>query len=689
MPKLTINGNEVEVPSGTTILQACQHAGIEVAHFCYHERLAIAGNCRMCLVEVEKSPKPIASCAMPATDGMVVLTNSPKALKAQKGVMEFLLINHPLDCPICDQGGECDLQDQAMAYGFDRGRFEENKRAVRDKDFGPLVETHMTRCIHCTRCIRFMTEIAGVQELGATGRGEDMEITTYIERALDSELSANIIDLCPVGALTSKPYAFVARSWELEKTESIDVMDAVGSNVRIDSRGPQVLRVLPRVHEAINEEWISDKTRYAIDGLVRRRLDRPFIGRDHKREVDWREAIEFAAERLKMVPGERIAAIAGDLCDAEAMFALKELLSGLGAASLDCRQDGAKLDPSCRAGYLFNTTIAGIENADVCLLVGADPRWEAPLVNARMRKRHLQGGFRIAAIGPALDLTFPVEMLGNDGSLLNALVAGEHSWAAALRTAKSPMIVVGQGALARSDGARVLGVARQIADSCGLVRDDWNGFNVLHSAAARVGGLDIGFVPGAGGPNVDGIVAGCRSGHIEVLYLLGADEIDCSDLGSAFVIYQGHHGDAGARRADVVLPGCAYTEKDGTYVNTEGRVQLARRAVFPPGEAREDWRILRALSAALGRPLAFDTLRELRRRMWDAHPVLTESDVVTRSPWKVFGESGPVAPGPFEYPIKDFYRTDPISRASETMAQCSELLVARRYRAPARTGTYG
>jgi len=689
MPKLTINGNEVEVPSGTTILQACQHAGIEVAHFCYHERLAIAGNCRMCLVEVEKSPKPIASCAMPATDGMVVLTNSPKALKAQKGVMEFLLINHPLVCPICDQGGECDLQDQAMAYGFDRGRFEENKRAVRDKDFGPLVETHMTRCIHCTRCIRFMTEIAGVQELGATGRGEDMEITTYIERALDSELSANIIDLCPVGALTSKPYAFVARSWELEKTESIDVMDAVGSNVRIDSRGPQVLRVLPRVHEAINEEWISDKTRYAIDGLVRRRLDRPFIGRDHKREVDWREAIEFAAERLKMVPGERIAAIAGDLCDAEAMFALKELLSGLGAASLDCRQDGAKLDPSCRAGYLFNTTIAGIENADVCLLVGADPRWEAPLVNARMRKRHLQGGFRIAAIGPALDLTFPVEMLGNDGSLLNALVAGEHSWAAALRTAKSPMIVVGQGALARSDGARVLGVARQIADSCGLVRDDWNGFNVLHSAAARVGGLDIGFVPEAGGPNVDGIVAGCRSGHIEVLYLLGADEIDCSDLGSAFVIYQGHHGDAGARRADVVLPGCAYTEKDGTYVNTEGRVQLARRAVFPPGEAREDWRILRALSAALGRPLAFDTLRELRRRMWDAHPVLTESDVVTRSPWKVFGESGPVAPGPFEYPIKDFYRTDPISRASETMAQCSELLVARRYRAPARTGTYG
>jgi NADH-quinone oxidoreductase subunit G len=689
MVKLTIDGRGVEVPTGTTILQACQHAGIEVAHFCYHERLAIAGNCRMCLVEVEKSPKPIASCAMPATDEMVVLTNSPKALKAQKGVMEFLLINHPLDCPICDQGGECDLQDQAMAYGFDRGRFEENKRAVRDKDFGPLVETHMTRCIHCTRCIRFMTEVAGVQELGATGRGEDMEITTYIERALDSELSANIIDLCPVGALTSKPYAFVARPWELTKAESVDVMDAVGSNIRIDSRGPQVLRVLPRVHEAINEEWISDKARYAIDGLLRRRLDRPFIGRDRKREADWREAVEFAAERLKMVPGERIAAIAGELCDAEAMFVLKELLTGLGTTSLDCRQDGAKLDPSCRAGYLFNTTIAGIENADVCLLVGTNPRWEAPLVNARLRKRYLRGGFRVAAIGPALELTFPVEMLGNDGNLLKALAAGEHSWAAMLRNAKNPMIVVGQGALARADGARVLGAARQIAESCGLVRDDWNGFNVLHTAAARVGGLDLGFVPGSGGRDVNGIIAGCKSGDIEVLFLLGTDEIDTADLGEAFVIYQGHHGDHGARRADVILPGAAYTEKDGTYVNTEGRVQLTRRAVFPPGEAREDWKILRALSEAIGRPLPFDTLRELRRRMWNAHPVLAETDVVTRAPWAAFGETGPVRPGPFEYPITDFYRTDPISRASETMARCSELFVARRRQGAARTGIHG
>jgi NADH-quinone oxidoreductase subunit G len=690
MPKLTIDGGEIEVPAGTTILQACELAGIEVAHFCFHERLAIAGNCRMCLVEVEKSPKPIASCAMPVGDGMVVHTKSPKALKAQKGVMEFLLINHPLDCPICDQGGECDLQDQAMAYGFDRGRFEENKRAVRDKDFGPLVETHMTRCIHCTRCIRFLTEIAGVEELGATSRGEDMEITTYVERALGSELSANIIDLCPVGALTSKPYAFAARPWELAKTESVDVLDAVGSNIRVDARDAQVLRVLPRVNEDINEEWISDKTRYAVDGLRRRRLDRPYAGRRGARaEADWREALDIVANKLKTVPAERIAAIAGDLCDLESMFALQELLGGLGATSLDCRQDGAKLDPRCRASYLFNTTIAGIEQADVCLLIGTNPRWEAPLVNARLRKRHLRGGFAIAAIGPALDLTFPVEMLGEGGETLGAVAAGAHPWAEKLRAAKNPMLVLGQGALARPDGAQVLAAARAIAESCGLVRDGWNGFNILHRAAARVGGLDLGFVPGQGGRDVAGIIEGCRSGAIEVLYLLGADEIDTSDLGSAFVVYQGHHGDRGAGRADVILPGAAYTEKEGAYVNTEGRVQLGRRAVFPPGDAREDWKILRALSAAVGRPLPFNTLGELRRQMREAHPVLAETDRVTSAPWGEFGEPGPVDPAPFAHPIADFYRTDPISRASATMAECSDVFLAHHGELPARTGTHG
>jgi len=689
MPKVTIDGQELEVAPGTTILQACQQAGIEIPHFCYHERLNIAGNCRMCLVEVEKSPKPVASCAMPVADGNVILTQSDKAKKARHGVMEMLLINHPLDCPICDQGGECDLQDQAMAYGFDRGRYEENKRAVRDKDFGPLVATSMTRCIHCTRCIRFLTEIAGVEELGATGRGEDMEIATYVERALGSELSANIVDLCPVGALTAKPYAYIARPWELRKTESVDVFDAVGSNIRIDARGAQVLRVLPRLHEDVNEEWISDKTRFAHDGLVRRRLDRPFIRRGGRLvEAEWREALDLVADRLRSVPGERVAAIAGDLCDAEAMFALRELMRGLGATSLDCRQDGARLGGGARAGYLFNTTIAGIERADACLLVGTNPRWEAPLINARLRKRHLRGGFQVAAIGPAVDLSFPVERLGDGGETLNALMGGAHPWAEMLRAAKAPMIVVGPGALARPDGARVLGAARAVAESCAMVRPGWNGFNVLHRAASRVAGLDLGFLPGSGGKDVAGILAGCRSGAIEVLYLLGADEVDLADTGSAFVIYQGHHGDKGAARADVVLPGAAYTEKDATYLNTEGRVQLGRRAVFPPGEAREDWAILRALSAALGRPLPFDSLAELRAAMRAAHPLFGEIDHIVPAEWGGFGVSGPVEPAPFLYPIADFYRTDPISRASPTMARCSDAFGGGPD-AEERTGTHG
>jgi NADH-quinone oxidoreductase subunit G len=689
MPKVTIDGGEIDVAPGTTILQACQQAGIEIPHFCYHERLNIAGNCRMCLVEVERSPKPVASCAMPVADGNVIHTQSEKARKARHGVMEMLLINHPLDCPICDQGGECDLQDQAMAYGFDRGRFEENKRAVPDKNFGPLVKTSMNRCIHCTRCIRFMTEIAGVEELGATGRGEAMEITTYIERALGSELSGNIVDLCPVGALTSKPYSFVARPWELRKTESIDALDAVGSNIRIDSRGAQVLRILPRLNEAVNEEWLADKSRYAHDGLIVRRLDRPWIRRAGRLvEAEWRDALELVAERIEAVPSERVAAIAGDLCDAEAMFALKELLHGLGVTNLDCRQDGARLDPGCRAGYLFNTTIAGIERADACLLIGTDPRREAPLVNARLRKRYLRGGFRVAAIGPALDLTYPVEMLGEGGAAFNALARGGHEWTDILRDAEAPMLIVGQGALARNDGARVLGAARAIAEACNLVREGWNGFNVLHLAAARVGALDLGFAPGAGGKNVAGIMEGCRSGAVELLYLLGADELDFANAGSAFVIYQGHHGDRGAARADVVLPGCAYTEKDATYVNTEGRVQLGRRAVFPPGEAREDWAIVRALSGALGRPLPFDSLHALRWRMREAHPHLARIDEIVPAEWGEFGESGEVDETAFVYLVADYYRTDPISRASPTMAECSETFGGHPETTP-RTGTHG
>jgi NADH-quinone oxidoreductase subunit G len=685
--KLTIDGQETVVPPGTTVLQACQGLGIEVAHFCFHERLAIAGNCRMCLVEQERAPKPIASCAMPVAPGMVIHTQSEKAKKARHGVMEMLLINHPLDCPICDQGGECDLQDQAMAYGFDRGRYHENKRAVAEKDFGPLVATSMTRCIHCTRCIRFLTDVAGVAELGATGRGEHMEIGTYIERALGSELSGNIIDLCPVGALTSKPYAFNARPWELRKTESVDVLDAVGSNIRIDARGAQILRVLPRLNEAVNEEWISDKTRFAVDGLVRRRLDRPYIRRGGKLvEAEWREALDLVADRLKSTPGERIAAIAGDLCDAESMYALKELLGGLGATSLDCRQDGAKLDAACRAGYLFNTTIAGIDEADACLLIGANPRWEAPIVNARLRKRYLQGGFKLAAIGPALDLTFPIEMLGAGGETLAALERG-HAWVDKLKGATAPMLILGSGTLSRADAAQVLGAARALAENLGMIRDNWNGFNVLHRAAARVGGLDLDFLPGPGGRDVAGILDGCRTGDVEILYLLGADELDLSDTGSAFVIYQGHHGDRGAARADVVLPGAAYTEKDGTYVNIEGRTQLGRRAVFTPGEAREDWTILRALSGALGQPLSFNSLSELRHKMRAAHPTLGEIDSLGKATWGGFGAVGPIAATPFVYPIADFYKTDPVSRASPTMAECSELFVTSP--GQGRTGTHG
>ena len=680
MPKLTVNGIEVETPPGATVLQACQMAGVEVPHFCYHERLAIAGNCRMCLVEQEKAPKPIASCAMPAADGMVIHTESDKAKKARKGVMEFLLINHPLDCPICDQGGECDLQDQAMAYGFDRGRFEENKRAVKDKELGPLVKTSMNRCIHCTRCIRFATEIAGVEEMGATGRGENMEIGTYVEKALTSELSGNLVDVCPVGALTSKPFAFVARPWEMKKIESVDALDAVGSNIRIDARGPQVLRVLPRLNEDINEEWISDKTRFAIDGLSRKRLDRPFIRKGGKLvEASWQDALETVGSLMKRIPGERMAALAGDLADVEAMYALKALMASFGSANIDCRPAGVALDPSVRAGYLFNTTIAGIEQADACLLIGTNPRYEAALVNARLRKRYLKGGFKAAVVGPKFDSTFPVEYLGEGPEAIDP-------WAETLKAAKNPMIIVGQGALSRADGAAVLAKTRALAESAGLVREGWNGFNVLHTAAARVGGLDLGFVPGKGGRDTAAILKACEAGEIDLVYLLGADEIDTSKLGKAFVVYQGHHGDAGAKRADVILPGAAYTEKDAIYVNTEGRPQLARRAVFPPGDAREDWKILRALSDLAGKKLPFDSLPQLRNQIVAAHPVIGAIDEVMPAAWGAFGKEGPVDPAAFTYPIEDFYRTDVIGRASPTMAECAGLKSGATM---GKTGTHG
>jgi NADH-quinone oxidoreductase subunit G len=688
MPKLTIDGKAIEVEAGLTVLQACELAGAEIPRFCYHERLSIAGNCRMCLVEMEKSPKPIASCAMPVADGMVIRTDSEIVRRARRGVMEFLLINHPLDCPICDQGGECDLQDQAMGFGLGHSRYREAKRAVTDKDLGPLVKTAMTRCIHCTRCIRFSTEIAGVEDLGATGRGEHMEVGTYVNKALSSELSGNMIDLCPVGALTSKPYAFTARPWEVRKTESIDVLDALGSAIRIDTRGAEVMRILPRVNEAVNEEWISDKTRFACDGLKRQRLDRPYVRRDGRLQpATWPEALAAIAKRLKGVGGARIAAVAGDLADVEAMFALKELMAALGSPHLDCRQDGAPLDPRQRAGYLFNSTVAGLENADVCLIVGSNPRREAPVLNARLRKRFLAGGLRAGLIGEAAELTYKVEHLGDGPETLRAIAEGRHDFAEALKQAKRPLLILGMGALARPDGAGVLALARRVADSCGLVREDWNGFNILHLAAGRVGGLDLGFVPGAGGRDVAGILDGAGKGEIDAVYLLGADEIDMNRLGRAFVIYQGHHGDAGAHRADVVLPGSAYTEKDATYVNLEGRVQQTRRAVFAPGEAREDWAIVRALSEALGHRLPYDSLEALRQRLHGMVPSLARIGEIAPVAWGPFGDAGvAVATVPFRSPVTNFYMTDPIGRASETMARCTEAFVTG---AKARTGTHG
>ncbi len=694
MIKLTVDGQEVEMPKGSTVLQACEAAGQEIPVFCFHPRLEIAGNCRMCLVEMEKSPKPIASCAMPAGEGMVIKTNTDMVHKARRGVLEMLLINHPLDCPICDQGGECDLQDLTLFYGPDHSRFKENKRAVEDKELGPLISTHMTRCIHCTRCIRFIDEIAGVEEMGATGRGEHMEVGTWVKKAVSSELSGNIIDICPVGALNSKPYEYRARSWELRKTESIDVLDAVGCNIRVDARGPEVLRVVPRLNEDINEEWISDKSRFAYDGLKKRRLDVPMVKQDGKLQpTDWRTAFETIAAKLKGMSGDKIGAIVGDLADCEAMVVLKDLMTALGSPHIDARQDGSKLSDEPRCSYLFNTTIAGIEDADFCLLIGTNPRLEASLVNARLRKRQRQGGFTVARVGATADLTYPVVDLGAGGQTLTEIADGRHEIAAKLEKAERPMLILGQGALNRSDGNAVLAAVRDIVQRYGFVKEEnaeagapaWNGFNVLHTAASRVGALDLGLVPGKGGKDVASMVKAAGKGEIEVLYLLGADEIDVDGLGDAFVIYQGHHGDRAAPHADVILPGAAYTEKNATYVNTEGRPQQAKLAVFPPGDAKEDWKILRALSEAVGHKLPLDTLLQVRARMVEIAPDLSDPDVIVPAAWKDFGRAGKLLVSPLTSPVTDFYRTDPISRASLIMAECSAL------HAPSgeATGTHG
>jgi NADH-quinone oxidoreductase subunit G len=685
MTKLIIDGKEIEVPAEFTLLQACEAAGAEIPRFCYHERLSIAGNCRMCLVEVKGGPKPVASCAWgvrdcrpgPKGEPPEISTRSPMVKKAREGVMEFLLINHPLDCPICDQGGECDLQDQAMGYGVDTSRFAENKRAVEDKYLGVLVKTSMNRCIQCTRCVRFASEVCGVPEMGATGRGEDMEITTYLETALTSELQGNLVDICPVGALTSKPYAFAARPWELGKTQSIDVMDAVGSAIRVDTRGREVMRVLPRVNEAVNEEWISDKTRHVVDGLRTQRLDRPYIRENGQLcAASWSEAFAAIATKVARLDGKRIGAIAGDLAAVEEMFALKQLLSKFGSVNLAV-QGGGAFDPKAgRVSYILNPTIAGIEQADALLIVGSNPRREAAVLNARIRKRWRTGQLKIGVIGDKADLTYSYDHIGAGTDSLSDLVAGKHSFADVLKNAKHPIVLVGAGAGARHDGAAVLALAAKLAMDFGAIKDGWNGFGVLHNAASAVGALDIGFVPGEGGLNA---VQMTTFGTLDVLFALGADEIKVPD--GTFVVYIGTHGDRGAHRADVILPGAAYTEKSGIYVNTEGRVQMANRAAFPPGDAREDWAIVRALSDVLGKKLPYDSLNALRQAMFKATPHLMRIDRIEPGDASaiktIAGQGGSVEKTPFKSPVEDFYLTNPIARASAVMAECSRLASGR------------
>jgi NADH-quinone oxidoreductase subunit G len=699
MANIKVDGQLVEVPDYFTLLQAAEAAGAEIPRFCYHERLSVAGNCRMCLIEVKGGPpKPQASCAMgvkdlrpgPNGEPPEIFTNTPMVKKAREGVMEFLLINHPLDCPICDQGGECDLQDQAMAYGVDSSRFFDNKRAVEDKYMGPLVKTSMNRCIHCTRCVRFITEVGGTAELGLIGRGEDAEITPYLERALTSELQGNIIDLCPVGALTSKPFAFTARPWELVKTESIDVMDAVGSNIRIDSRGRAVMRILPRENDAINEEWISDKTRFVWDGLRSQRLDRPYIRKAGKLQpATWSEAFAAVAKAVKASGGGRkVGAIAGDLAAAEEMFALKALMTALGSGMTDCRPPMSGIDPGMpRAAYIVNPTIAGIEEADAILIVGSNPRVEAAVLNTRIRKNWRLRGTPVAVIGDNADLTYPCQWLGQGIETL-AHVASGLGFGEVMAKATRPLVIVGEGAVShgaawsKQIGRDVIALAAHIATMSPNLAAGWNGYAMLHHAAGRVGGIDVGFVPHDGGVCSADQIKLAGKGELDVLFLLGADEYDTSAMGRAFVIYIGTHGDAGAHRADVILPAAAYTEKSATYVNTEGRVQMAERAVFPPGEAKEDWAIIRALSSVLGNTLPFDSMTQLRSAMYKEVPHLARIDhiapVSIDDIKKLAKASVATSSAPLTSPVRDFYLTNPIARASSVMGECAALAAGLR-----------
>lgn len=681
MPKLTIDGRELEVEAGTTVLQAARSLETEIPVFCYHERLDIAGNCRMCLVEQENAPKPIASCAMPVMDGMVIHTNTEKVRKAREGVLEFLLMNHPLDCPICDQGGECDLQDITLSYGRGESRYDCDKRAVPEKYMGPLIKTFMTRCIHCTRCVRFVDRIGGSPELGGIARGENAEITTYLDASIKTELAGNLVDVCPVGALTSRPYSYQGRPWELRKTNSIDVHDAVGSNISVQTFAMKVRRILPRLHEGINEEWISDKTRHACDALALQRLDQPYIREKGKLQpATFEEAFAKIATKIKGLEGKKLAALAGDLADCESMMALKDLMVSLGSPHLDCVLDGAALSTKTRGQYLFNTPIADLEKVDFALIIGANIRADASMVHTRLRKRYLQGGFKAAYVGGPLesdrDLTFAYDNLGDDPTVLEAILGGKHAVSKALKKAKNPVIIIGYDALRRGDGKAILAKASDISEAYKVVRQDWNGFNVLHKAASRVGALDIGFLPQKGGLSKTKIEAACEKGEIEFLYLLGVEgEICPRKTKKAFKVYQGHHGDIGAHHADVILPGAAYTEKDATYVSLEGRVQHTYLALNPPGDAKEDWKIVRALSALiLDKPLPYDTLDHVRERLQKVNPIFKTVDEIVPAPWKSISSKTALKATKFLPSPFDFYRTNVIARLSPTMAKCVQEL---------------
>ena len=678
MPKITINNKVIDFQDGMTVMQACELADVEIPRFCYHDKLSIAGNCRMCLVEMEKSPKPIASCAMPAAEGMNIKTNTELVKKARQGVMEFLLINHPLDCPICDQGGECDLQDQALHYGFDKSRYEENKRAVKNKYMGPLVSTIMTRCIHCTRCVRFSTEIAGVDDIGLLGRGENAEITTYLEKTIESELSGNVIDLCPVGALTNKPYAFQSRPWELKKTESVDVFDGMGASIRIDSKGKSVLRVLPRLNEEINEEWINDKTRFAIDGLSRQRLDKPYIKIDNKLEAtSWDTALKLVASEIKKRGAENTSAFSGKFSDIESLYSTKNFLNLLNSEFYDCRFDNTQFIPGHRSSYLFNSSIQKIDEADAILIIGSNPKWEAAVLNSRIRKAYLNNNCQIALIGPKINLTYKYTHLSNDISYLNNILNEKSDFLEHLKNAKNPLMLIGSSAINYNDGIEILKICAEICNKLNIVNETENGFNILNQNISRVGALDIGFYS----KNFDRDFKVSLTKHIRdtnpVVFLLGLDEINFSSLKDSFVIYIGHHGDEGANNADIILPSPAFPEKTSTFVNIEGRVLQTTKCFNPIGEAKEEWKIFRALSQEFKEQLKFNNLKELRQEIIKKFPHLNQLNILPNKSEVNFGKSHIIDNNEIEYNIKNFYMTDSISRASVNMANCTKEILNR------------